>query len=137
MKHLDKDTDQSGPVPVSQHRPKTTTEDGPTPPEVRELSNFQRDVLFVVAGADEPSGQEIKRELEATTMEMVLPGQLYPNLAQLAELDLVEKSARDGRTSAYDLTERGSRVIGDLCEWQKRHLQAEPSGVVLEELQTP
>ena len=136
MKHFDTDSDQSGTVSVSQHRPSTTAGDGPTTTEVRELSNFQRDLLFVVAGAAEPSGQEIKRELEATTMEMVLPGQLYPNLAELAERDLVEKSARDGRTSAYDLTERGSRVLGELCRWQIRHLRAEPSAVPLEELQT-
>ncbi len=30
-----------------------------------ELTGFQRDLLYVIAGFDQPSGQEIKAELEA------------------------------------------------------------------------
>ena len=130
----DVNIDPDGVLAVDKHRPSNESTDEHPPDAIRELSSFQRDVLFVVAGAESPSGQEIKRELEATTMEMVLPGQLYPNLADLADRDLVEKHAKDGRTSAYELTEDGSTVLGELCRWQLRRIQADASPVPLDHL---
>lgn len=90
---------------------------------VQDLTSFQRDLLFVVAGCGAPSGQEVKGELEESTEDTILPGQLYPNLDELAEAGLVTKGNRDGRTNNYTLTERGRRVLTALVRWQCSHVE--------------
>ncbi|WP_418771533.1 PadR family transcriptional regulator [Halobacterium yunchengense] len=83
-----------------------------------DLTSFQRDLLFVVAGRGAASGQELKAELEEATGETVLPGQLYPNLDELQRNGLVRKEVRDGRTNDYSATERGRGVLSALVRWQ-------------------
>lgn len=90
---------------------------------MQDLTSFQRDLLFVVAGLDRPSGQEVKAELEDTTCETILPGQLYPNLDELCEEGLLRKEDRDGRTNQYILTERGRGAIMEVCRWQRAHVE--------------
>jgi DNA-binding PadR family transcriptional regulator len=89
-----------------------------------ELTSFQRDLLFVAAGCGPASGQELKAELEDSTGESVLPGQLYPNLDDLREDGLVRKEDRDGRTNDYSVTERGRRVLAGLVCWQRERVDA-------------
>jgi len=44
------------------------------------LTGFQRDLLYVIAGGTEQSGQEIKEELEPYYSTEINHGRLYPNL---------------------------------------------------------
>lgn len=97
---------------------------------ILEFTSFQRDLLFVVAGCDAPSGQEVKAELEDASGESILPGQLYPNLDELHEAGLLRKEDRDGRTNNYSLTDRGREVLAELCRWQCAHV--EPLGAPLD-----
>jgi len=57
-----------------------------------ELTGFQRDLLYVIAGQYKPSGQAIRREL-AEWID-VGHGQLYTNLDILADKSLIEKGAK-------------------------------------------
>ena len=59
-----------------------------------ELTGFQRDLLYVIAGSDQPSGQTIRQELE-TRIDNVNHGRLYPNLDVLVDHGLVEKGSQD------------------------------------------
>jgi len=85
---------------------------------MHDLSGFQRDLLFVVAGRDEPSGIEIKDELEEHYDENIRHGRLYPNLDTLVNSRLIEKGQRDQRTNKYTLSERGKRDIEAYLRWQ-------------------
>lgn len=87
--------------------------------QVFELSGIQRDLLFVVAGANSPNGQEIKAELEETQRREVRRGRLYTNLDALVEAGLIEKGALNGRANRYELTDEGSRQLRTLFEWQR------------------
>lgn len=82
-----------------------------------ELTGFQRDLLYVIAGMDEPSGQEVKQQLEEYTGE-VGHGRLYPNLDTLVHRGLVEKGDIDRRTNYYALTDRGRELLVDRREWE-------------------
>ena len=86
--------------------------------QVFELSGVQRDLLYAVAGADSPSGQELRSELEATQSRRLRHGRLYTNLDELVDRGLVEKGSLDGRTNRYELTAEGSRQLRALFEWQ-------------------
>lgn len=86
-----------------------------------DLNSFQRDLLFVAAGKDQPSGQEIKQEIERKYNE-VTHGRLYPNLDTLAEEGYVEKGEINRRTNSYSVTEQGIEVLESHREWQKEHL---------------
>lgn len=62
---------------------------------MHELTGFQRDILYVIAGHGEPHGLAIKEDLEQYYDTEVHYGRLYPNLDTLVEERLVEKGQRD------------------------------------------
>jgi PadR family transcriptional regulator PadR len=82
-----------------------------------DLTGFQRDLLFVTAGLEEPHGLALKEELEDYYEKEIHHGRLYPNLDTLVEKGLVEKSQKDRRTNMYSLTRRGQREIEARQEW--------------------
>ncbi|EMA72621.1 helix-turn-helix transcriptional regulator [Halorubrum distributum] len=88
-----------------------------------DLTGFQRDLLYVIAGLDEPHGLAIKDELEDYYQKEIHHGRLYPNLDTLVEKGLVEKSQKDRRTNAYELTRRGEREIDARIEWEATHIE--------------
>ncbi|SDJ55853.1 DNA-binding transcriptional regulator, PadR family [Halovenus aranensis] len=81
-----------------------------------ELTAFQQNILTILA--EEPRyGLAIKRELESYYGTEVNHGRLYPNLDDLVEMGLVEKSELDKRTNQYALTEDGYDALLDQLEW--------------------
>ncbi|MCU4718590.1 PadR family transcriptional regulator [Halapricum hydrolyticum] len=83
----------------------------------KELTAFQRNILVILA--EEPRyGLAIKRELEAYYGSEVNHGRLYPNLDDLVEMDLVEKSELDKRTNQYELTDDGYEALLDQLGWE-------------------
>lgn len=89
------------------------------------VTGFQRDVLYVVAGLEEPHGLAIKDELDAYYSTEINHGRLYPNLDTLVEEGLVEKGSHDDRTNAYSVTERGKQAIADRRAWEQRYVETE------------
>ncbi len=85
-----------------------------------ELTGFQRDLLYIVAGLDEPHGLAVKDEADEYYDEEIHHGRLYPNLDNLVEMGLVDKYARDRRTNAYSLTEKGAQFIEERRNWEDK-----------------
>ena len=82
----------------------------------RDLTAFQNNILVILA--KEPMyGLAIKRELEEYYGTEVNHGRLYPNLDELVEFDLVEKSELDKRTNQYSLTDEGYDAVLDQISW--------------------
>jgi DNA-binding PadR family transcriptional regulator len=77
---------------------------------VTDLTDFQKRILAVLAD-ESRYGLAIKRELQAYYGETVNHGRLYPNLDDLVNKGLVEKSELDKRTNEYALTEKGEREL--------------------------
>jgi PadR family transcriptional regulator PadR len=90
-----------------------------------DLTGFQRDLLYVTAGKDEPHGLAIKDELEDYYETEVHHGRLYPNLDTLVEKGLIEKGQIDKRTNSYEVTQRGQREIDARREWEEQYVAAE------------
>ena len=90
-----------------------------------DLTGFQRDLLYVIAGQEEPHGLAIKEEMEIYYEKEVHHGRLYPNLDTLVDKGLVDKSEKDRRTNAYRLTRRGEREIEDRQQWESRYVEDE------------
>ncbi|WP_122089928.1 PadR family transcriptional regulator [Halalkalicoccus subterraneus] len=88
-----------------------------------DLTGFQRDLLYVISGLDEPHGLALKDELEEYYETEIHHGRLYPNLDTLVNKGLVEKSQMDRRTNSYALTARGQREIDARREWEHQYLQ--------------
>jgi DNA-binding PadR family transcriptional regulator len=88
---------------------------------MHDLTAFQRDLLYVVAGLDGPHGLAIKTELEKYYKSEVNHGRLYPNLDSLVDEGLVRKGQRDERTNYYRLTPAGESKIHDRREWEKEY----------------
>jgi DNA-binding PadR family transcriptional regulator len=89
-----------------------------------DLTGFQRDLLYVIAGLDEPHGLAIKEELENYYESEVNHGRLYPNLDTLVEKGMVEKGQRDRRTNFYALTRRGERELDARQDWEAQYVTA-------------
>ena len=82
----------------------------------RDLLAFQQNILIVLA--EEPMyGLAIKRQLEDYYESEVNHGRLYPNLDDLVEQELVEKSELDKRTNQYALTDNGYEAVIDTLGW--------------------
>ncbi|MFC6763635.1 helix-turn-helix transcriptional regulator [Natrinema soli] len=86
-----------------------------------DLTAFQRDLLYVVAGLDEPHGLAIKEELEDYYEKEVHHGRLYPNLDTVVEKGLIDKGQLDRRTNVYSLTQRGQRELKARREWEDQY----------------
>jgi len=93
---------------------------------MHDLTGFQRDLLYVVAGLEEPHGLAIKSELEGYYEKEVNHGRLYPNLDTLVEKGLVEKGSKDRRTNVYAVTKRGDRELEARGEWKRQYLDQTP-----------
>jgi PadR family transcriptional regulator, regulatory protein PadR len=88
---------------------------------MRDLTAFQRDALYAIAGLEEPHGLAIKDELEEYYDKEVHHGRLYPNLDTLVNKGLVSKGQQDRRTNVYTLTKRGRREIDARREWEAEY----------------
>jgi DNA-binding PadR family transcriptional regulator len=87
-----------------------------SPGLARDLTAFQQNILVILS--EEPMyGLAIKRRLESYYGTEVNHGRLYPNLDDLVEMGLVEKSELDKRTNQYALTEQGETVVLDRLDW--------------------
>lgn len=58
---------------------------------MHDLTGFQRDLLYVVAGLVEPHGLAIKEELEEVYQQEIHHGRLYPNLDTIVDKGLIDK----------------------------------------------
>jgi DNA-binding PadR family transcriptional regulator len=83
-----------------------------------DLTGFQRDLLYTIAGLGEPHGLAIKEELEEYYESEIHHGRLYPNLDTLVEKGFVEKGELDQRTNFYTLTRRGRRELTARRDWE-------------------
>lgn len=88
-----------------------------------ELTGFQRDLLYCIAGTDDPSGQEVRSELEQTSSIEVNHGRLYPNLDDLVDQGLVKKQSKNNRTNLYRLTDQARELIADRRQWEDERLE--------------
>jgi PadR family transcriptional regulator, regulatory protein PadR len=89
-----------------------------------DLTGFQRDVLYVIAGRDAPNGLTIKETLEEYYEAEIHHSRLYPNLDTLVDKGLIEKGEIDRRSNYYRLTARGQREIGARREWEDQYLSS-------------
>jgi DNA-binding PadR family transcriptional regulator len=87
-----------------------------------ELTGFQRDLLYVIASLDRPSGQIVKEALEED-LDEVNHGRLYPNLDTLVNRSLVEKGQLDRRTNFYQITDKGLDLLRERREWENSKVE--------------
>lgn len=89
---------------------------------MHDLTAFQRDILYAIAGLDEPKGLAIKDELQEYYESEIHHGRLYPNLDELVDKGLVEKGQIDNRTNSYSITGRGHRELEARREWEQQYV---------------
>lgn len=85
---------------------------------MEDLTAFQRDILHVTAGQEEPHGLAIKDTLDDYYDQNVNHGRLYPNLDELTDRGLLKKGKKDKRTNQYTLTERGLKKLKARRSWE-------------------
>lgn len=90
-----------------------------------DLTGFQRDLLYTIAGRDDPHGLALKDELEEYYETEIHHGRLYPNLDTLVTKGLVEKREKDARTNSYSLTRRGHRELKARREWETNYISVQ------------
>lgn len=87
-----------------------------------ELTGFQRDVLYALAGLERPNGTEIQDALEKYYGSAVIPARVYQNLDRLVNMGYVEKGDADARTNFYEITDSGFDAIENRRNWEDRHI---------------
>jgi len=81
----------------------------PVGPE--QLTKYQLELLYELGAEGKEYGLGIMESLEQYYDESLNHGRHYPNLTEMADLGLVDKTEADGRTNNYALTKRGKRLI--------------------------
>ena len=81
-----------------------------------DLTAFQFNILVILSRAP-MYGLAIKRELEAYYADEVNHGRLYPNLDDLVQQGLVDKSELDKRTNQYALSDAGHAALVGQLDW--------------------
>ena len=89
---------------------------------MHDLTGFQRDLLYCIAGVEEPYGLGIKRSLESYRDIEVHHGRLYSNLNTLVEEGYVTKGSIDDRTNSYELTAEAKEQVAERQQWQAERL---------------
>lgn len=89
---------------------------------MHDLTGFQRDLLYVIAGLGHPKGLEIKAQLDEYYDSEINHGRLYPNLDLLSEKGLVNKGSKDERTNEYAVSTRGRRELEARREWESEYV---------------
>lgn len=87
---------------------------------MHDLTGFQRDLLYAIAGLDDPHGLALKDTIEEYYETEVHHGRLYPNLDTVVDKGLVDKGVLDQRTNIYSLTRRGRRELKARREWENQ-----------------
>ncbi len=95
--------------------------------DMYDLTGFQRDLLYTIAGQDDPHGLAIKDELEEYYEKEIHHGRLYPNLDEIVDKGLVEKGELDQRTNYYTVTARGRRELEARRGWEDQYVDELPS----------
>jgi len=90
---------------------------------MHDLTGFQRDLLYVLAGLEEAKGLAVKDELDEYYGSPINHGRLYPNLDALVEKGLIEKGKYDDRTNAYAPTRRGRRELQARRAWESSYVE--------------
>lgn len=85
---------------------------------MRDLTGFQRDLLYIIAGLDTPHGLAVKDYLDEYYSSEINHGRLYPNLDMLVDAGLVEKGTIDDRTNSYSLTDTGKQMLAERRQWE-------------------
>ncbi|MDR5673547.1 PadR family transcriptional regulator [Halalkaliarchaeum sp. AArc-GB] len=88
-----------------------------------DLTGFQRDILYVIIGLEEPHGLAVKAELDDYYEQEINHGRLYPNLDDLVDKGLLKKGELDKRTNMYTVTQRGRREIEARREWESQYIE--------------
>lgn len=86
------------------------------------LTAFQRDLLYVIASFDIPSGQTLSSELGEYYDSKINHGRLYPNLDGLVDKGLLEKGKINHRANSYTLTEAGEQALRDRRKWENQYV---------------
>ena len=78
-----------------------------------ELTAFQWSLLQAASELVKPSGQTIKRHVDASPYhdEDMGHGRLYPNLEAIIEAGYVKKGEQDARTNYYEITDEGKDAL--------------------------
>ncbi len=93
-----------------------------------DLTGFQRDLLYVIAGMDDPKGLGVSEELQHAYDNDINRGRLYPNLDTLVEKGLVEKGSQNELTNFYAVTEQGRAAIAARHEWERQYVDHDAVG---------
>lgn len=95
---------------------------------MNDLTGFQRDLLLIITGLDEPKGLDINEEIEKYYGTEIRHGRLYPNLNTLVENGFVTKGQHDLRTNKYTLTDHGKDEIKTHLSWALSYIPNELKG---------
>lgn len=90
-----------------------------------ELTGFQRDLLYALAGLKRPSGTDIQEALEDYYGSTVISARVYQNLDRLANKGYAEKGESDSRRNHYELTSAGTKAITLRRAWEDDHLDSD------------
>jgi len=87
------------------------------------LTGFQRDLLYVIVGGDEPNGLEVRAEIDEYYEREIDRAHVYYNRDVLLEDGYIDYSERVGRGKRLKVTEKGFQSIVDRRHWEDDRIE--------------
>jgi PadR family transcriptional regulator, regulatory protein PadR len=94
---------------------------------MNDLTGFQRDLLYIIAGCDETYEFRIKDELESYYQTEVTHDRLYPNLDTLVNAELLEARQHTNQPDEYVMTVQGQNEVETRRKWENNYLKSDSS----------
>lgn len=88
-----------------------------------DLTGFQRDLLYVIAGGDEPNGLTVRAEIDKYYEREIDRAHVYYNRDVLFEEGYLEHSERVGRGKRLRLTEKGQQSLVERRSWEDDRIE--------------
>lgn len=86
------------------------------------LTGLQRDLMYIIASLNQPSGQAVKERMEEEFGSGVTHGRLYPNLDTLVDEGFVTNVEVDQHANYYELSETGRQALIERRKWEDERL---------------
>ncbi|KYH25025.1 transcriptional regulator PadR-like family protein [Halalkalicoccus paucihalophilus] len=94
---------------------------------MNDLTGFQRDLLYIIAGCDETYEFKIKDELESYYQTEITHDRLYPNLDTLVNAELLETRQHNNQPDEYVMTVEGQNEVETRRRWENNYLESDSS----------
>lgn len=85
------------------------------------LTGFQRDLMYIINGFENPTEKQIKQEMDSYYNEDIFQSRIYHNIDILINYGYVDKIQSKKFSRRYSITKEGRESIASREQWTQKN----------------